>query len=155
MNYLKITYPDVNNGEGCRTTLWVAGCTHHCKGCHNKHTWDFKCGKEFTEDTLNKLIAILNLKYIKGLTISGGDPIDSYEDVLKIVKTIKNKCKEKDIWLYTGYTLEQIQEKKYDEILNYIDVLVDGEYKEELKNLTIPFRGSTNQRILKKVDNDF
>lgn len=154
MRFHNITYPDVNNGEGCRVTLWVAGCTHHCKGCHNPQTWSFKSGREFTEDIKNKLYNVLKLPYIKGITFSGGDPLDSFEDVFELIKDIKNSFNDKDIWLFSGYTLEDIQNSDKNIILEYIDVLVDGEFKEELKDLSLKFRGSSNQRILYK-DIDF
>lgn len=154
MRFHNITYPDVNNGEGCRVTLWVAGCTHHCKGCHNPQTWSFKSGREFTEEIKNKLYNVLKLPYIKGITLSGGDPLDSFDDIFELVKDIKNSFNDKDIWLFSGYTLEDIQNSDKNIILEYIDVLVDGEFKEELKDLTLKFRGSSNQRILYK-DIDF
>ena len=154
MRFHNITYPDVNNGEGCRVTLWVAGCTHHCKGCHNPQTWSFKSGREFTEDIKNKLYNVLRLPYIKGITFSGGDPLDSFEDVFELIKDIKNSFNDKDIWLFSGYTLEDIKNSEKKIILEYIDVLVDGEFKEELKDLSLKFRGSSNQRILYK-DIDF
>lgn len=154
MRFHNITYPDVNNGEGCRVTLWVAGCTHHCKGCHNPQTWSFKSGREFTEDIKNKLYNVLRLPYIKGITLSGGDPLDSFDDIFELVKDIKNSFNDKDIWLFSGYTLEDIQNSEKSVILGYIDVLVDGEFKEELKDLSLKFRGSSNQRILYK-DIDF
>lgn len=154
MRFHNITYPDVNNGEGCRVTLWVAGCTHHCKGCHNPQTWSFKSGREFTEDIKNKLYNVLKLPYIKGITLSGGDPLDSFDDIFELVKDIKNNFNDKDIWLFSGYTLEDIQNSEKNIILEYIDVLVDGEFKEELKDLSLKFRGSSNQRILYK-DIDF
>lgn len=154
MRFHNITYPDVNNGEGCRVTLWVAGCTHHCKGCHNPQTWSFKSGREFTEDIKNKLYNVLKLPYIKGITLSGGDPLDSFDDIFELVKDIKNSFNDKDIWLFSGYTLEDIQNSDKNIILEYIDVLVDGEFKEELKDLSLKFRGSSNQRILYK-DIDF
>ena len=150
MRFHNITYPDVNNGEGCRVTLWVAGCTHHCKGCHNPQTWSFKSGREFTEDIKNKLYNVLKLPYIKGITLSGGDPLDSFDDIFELVKDIKNSFNDKDIWLFSGYTLEDIQNSDKNIILEYIDVLVDGEFKEELKDLSLKFRGSSNQRILYK-----
>ena len=155
MNYISVTYPDVNNGEGCRVTLWVAGCTHHCKGCHNPQSWNFKSGKLFTDKVKEELFKVLSYSYVKGLTLSGGDPLDSFDDVFDLVKEVKEVFKDKDIWLFSGYTLEDIKEKGFDSILEYIDVLVDGEFKEELKDLTLAFRGSSNQRILKKVNNDF
>ena len=150
MNYISVTYPDVNNGEGCRVTLWVAGCTHHCKGCHNPQSWNFKSGKLFTNKVKEELFKVLSYSYVKGLTLSGGDPLDSFDDVLALVKEVKSVFVDKDIWLFSGYTIEEIKNNGYIEILSYIDVLVDGEFKLELKDLTLPFRGSSNQRILYK-----
>ena len=155
MNYISVTYPDVNNGDGCRVTLWVAGCTHHCKGCHNPQSWNFKSGKLFTDDVKKELFKVLEYGYVKGLTLSGGDPLDSFDDVFELVKEVKDVFKDKDIWLFSGYTLEEIKEKGFDSILEYMDVLVDGEFKEDLKDLTLAFRGSSNQRILRKINNDF
>ena len=154
MRFHNITYPDVNNGDGCRVTLWVAGCTHHCKGCHNPQTWGFKSGREFTEEIKENLYNVLDLPYIKGITLSGGDPLDSFDDILELVKDIRVNFSNKDIWLFSGYTLEEIQNSEKSVILDYIDVLVDGEFKEELKDLTLKFRGSSNQRILYR-DKDF
>lgn len=105
MNISGISYPDVNNGLGCRVTLWVAGCSHHCKGCQNKETWDKKSGRVFSKEDKDKLFEILSKPYIKGLTLSGGDPLDSFNEVLQLVKEIRDTFgSTKDIWLYTGYT---------------------------------------------------
>ena len=150
MRYSGITYPDVNNGEGCRVTLFVSGCTHHCKGCHNKETWNFNYGNIFTEDIKKKLFDIISKSYIKGLTLSGGDPLDSYDEVLDLVKEFKSYFGEtKDIWLYTGYKVEELLDLNKEEILDYIDVIVDGEYDETQRDVSLAFRGSKNQRIIK------
>ena len=150
MNYAKITYPDINNGTGCRVTLCVSGCSHHCKGCHNAETWDFNFGKEFTEEVKKDLFDKVSLPYIQGLTLSGGDPIDSYDEILLLVKEFRDRFgNTKDIWLFSGYTLEQMESSNRDEILTLIDVLVDGEYKEDERDITLPFRGSRNQRLIK------
>lgn len=155
MRIHSITYPDVNNGIGCRATLWVAGCSHHCKGCQNKQTWDFMGGKLFDESKEKQLFDIIDLPYIKGLTLSGGDPIDSYEDVLLLVKDFRKRYgNEKDIWLYTGYTLQQLIDNGKNEILNYIDYLVDGEYIKDLRDITLAFRGSSNQTIYERNSED-
>lgn len=155
MRILDITYPDVNNGTGFRVTLWVSGCSHRCKGCHNPETWDFKAGHKFCDDDKKVLFNALGSDYIKGLTLSGGDPICSYGDVLSLVSEIKEKFKDKDIWLFTGFTKEEMDDK-YNEILKYIDVLVDGKFIEEEKDLSLAFRGSRNQRIwVKGGNNDF
>lgn len=150
MKYLDITYPDVNNGEGCRVTLWISGCKHNCKGCHNPHTHDYNTGEVFTEDTYNKLSDILSKPYIKGLTLSGGDPLCQLPPTLlqlhNLVKRIKDEFPDKDIWIYTGYYKENLKPLQL-EILKYCDILVDGPYIEELRDITLPFRGSSNQRI--------
>ena len=150
MKYSEITYPDVNNGEGCRVTLFVSGCSHRCKGCHNPETWNFDFGKDFNDDVKNRLFDIVSKPYIKGLTLSGGDPLDSYDDVLDLVKEFRNRFGEtKDIWVYTGYVIDDLLSLNKEEILEYIDVLVDGEYIEEQRDVSLAFRGSKNQRIIK------
>lgn len=151
MRYLSITYPDINNGEGCRVTLWVAGCSHHCKGCHNPESWSFGGGYQYDASTKKKILDIIKLPYIKGLTLSGGDPLEN----INIVELI-DLCKEvhklgKDIWLYTGYRWEDIDTNKEKlSLINEVDVLVDGPYIESLRDTTNnnKFRGSTNQHIV-------
>lgn len=149
-----ITYPDINNGLGCRVTLWVSGCIHHCKGCHNSETWDFNSGRAFTDEDKTKLFEILDKPYIKGLTLSGGDPLCSYNDILNLVKEVKEKFPTKDIWLFSGFTMDEIK-NNYNEILQYIDVIVDGKYVKELKDTSLKFRGSSNQNIWVKNNNIF
>ena len=150
MKYSEITYPDVNNGEGCRVTLFVSGCSHRCKGCHNPETWNFDFGKDFNDEVKNRLFDIVSKPYIKGLTLSGGDPLDSYDDILDLVKEFRNRFGEtKDIWVYTGYVIDDLLNLNKEEILEYIDVLVDGEYIEEQRDVSLAFRGSKNQRIIK------
>jgi anaerobic ribonucleoside-triphosphate reductase activating protein len=150
MKYSEITYPDVNNGEGCRVTLFVSGCSHRCKGCHNPETWNFDFGKDFNDDVKIRLFDIVSKPYIKGLTLSGGDPLDSYDDVLDLVKEFRNRFGEtKDIWVYTGYVIDDLLTLNKEEILEYIDVLVDGEYIEEQRDVSLAFRGSKNQRIIR------
>ena len=142
-----ITYPDVNNGLGCRVTLWVSGCIHHCKGCHNTETWDFNSGREFSKEDKEKLFEVLSKPYIKGLTLSGGDPLCSYNDVLELVKEVKSLFPTKDIWLFTGFNFNYVNEN-FNDILEYLDVIVDGKFVEELKDTSLKFRGSSNQRII-------
>ena len=150
MKYSEITYPDVNNGEGCRVTLFVSGCSHRCKGCHNPETWNFDFGKDFNDEVKIRLFDIVSKPYIKGLTLSGGDPLDSYDDVLDLVKEFRNRFGEtKDVWVYTGYVIDDLLNLNKEEILEYIDVLVDGEYIEERRDVSLAFRGSKNQRIIK------
>lgn len=148
MRIHKITYPDLNNGIGCRVTLWISGCSHHCKGCHNKETWSFLSGKVFNNIYLTQLLQILALPYIKGLTLSGGDPLDSAEDVLKLIQEVRKEFgNTKDIWLYTGYKLEELNPLQ-KEVVKLCDTLVDGPYIEKLRDVSLPFVGSSNQRII-------
>lgn len=146
MRIHNITYPDINNGLGCRVTLWVSGCVHHCKGCHNPETWDFNGGREFTYDDKKMIFEILEKPYIKGITLSGGDPLCSYDDILILVKEIKEKFPNKDIWVFTGFTFDYVN-KHMGELLNYVDVIVDGKYVEDLRDVSLKFRGSSNQNI--------
>ena len=156
MNISGISYPDVNNGLGCRVTLWVAGCSHHCKGCQNKETWDKKSGRFFSKEDKEKLFDILSKPYIKGLTLSGGDPLDSFNEVLQLVEEIRDTFgSTKDIWLYTGYTLEQINNSEKKEILQYINYLVDGLFELDTRDITLKFRGSTNQIIWENRNGKF
>jgi anaerobic ribonucleoside-triphosphate reductase activating protein len=156
MKYLKITSPDIENGPGCRVTLWIPGCTHKCPGCHNAWTADYNQGKEFTTDDFEYLKSILDKPYIKGLTISGGDPLDQDDqtliDLIQLCFDISLEYPTKDIWLYTGYYKEDLKCKQL-ELLNYIDVLVDGPFEMDKRDITLPFRGSTNQRIIKLHNN--
>lgn len=155
MRFQNITYPDVSNGTGCRVVLWLQGCSHHCEGCHNPETWDFLKGREFTDEYKEKLIEALNLPYIKGLTLSGGDPLDSYEEVYELLKEIREKCKGKDVWLYTGYRMDDIKGTDRSKVLSLVDVVVDGPFMQGLRDVTLAFRGSSNQIIWKKVNGDF
>lgn len=151
MYYSGITVPDIANGIGCRVVLWISGCNHKCVGCHNKETWNYNHGKLFNDDTKKILYKWLDKSYIKGLTLSGGDPLDRNNgellEVLNLCKEIKEKYPNKDIWIYTGYTFEELNELQR-EVLNYCDILVDGPYMEKLRDLSLPFRGSSNQRII-------
>ena len=151
MNYINVTYPDINNGLGFRVTLWVAGCSHHCPGCHNSWTWDYNIGKKL-EECKEELFKALALPYIKGLTLSGGDPLSQNDENLKelrdLVSEVKEKFPNKDIWIYAGDKLEYINTvplKK--EIVDMCDYLVDGTFHMNERDLSIAFRGSRNQRI--------
>lgn len=148
MNYEQILDCSIADGEGIRVVLFVTGCSHKCKGCHNPQCWDPNNGKLFTAKTFNLLLNLLNRNYINGLTLSGGDPLfaGNRDEITRIVKQIKNKLPNKTIWCYTGYKYEEIKDL---ELLNYIDVLVDGKFEIEKRDITLPFRGSSNQRILK------
>lgn len=150
MNYMKIDKTSIGNGLGCRCVLWVNGCELNCYNCHNKKAQDFNAGKSFDEKAKQFLFDRLSKPYIKGLTISGGHPLDprNFEDVLTLVKEVKQKFPTKDIWLYTGYLYEELYYKEISRILLYIDVLVDGPYIEEQRDITLAFRGSRNQRLI-------
>lgn len=158
MNYGALKKTDVANGEGVRVSLFVSGCTHHCKNCFNPETWNFCYGKPFTQETEDEIIEALKPSYIKGLTLLGGEPMEpqNQERLLPLLKRIKKEFgNTKNIWCYTGYTLEDDLLKPSrarceftDEMLALIDTLVDGEFVEELKDLMLKFRGSSNQRII-------
>ena len=152
MRFHDITTCDVNNGEGFRVTLWVAGCTHHCQGCQNPETWDFKGGQPFGKEAHDYLFSELSKPYIQGVTFSGGDPLCSAGEVTALAKEIKEKLPGKDIWLYTGFTIEQIEANdKLKQILPYVDVIVDGEYVKALSALTLAFRVSRSRPTMSVV----
>lgn len=148
MNYMQIDKTSISNGLGVRVVLWCSGCDIHCRGCQNPQTWSFQSGKQFTLETKTKLFELLNKPYIKGITFSGGNPLDSFSEIFSLCKEIKEKFPTKDIWFYSGYTLEEINQKAMKPILQYIDILVDGPYIEEQRDITLPFRGSKNQRLI-------
>lgn len=157
MNYADIKQYDVANGLGIRVSLFVSGCTHHCKNCFNKETWDFQFGDPFTEAEIEKILEYLKPSYVSGLSLLGGEPFEpeNQPGLLTLVKKVKEAYPDKDIWCYTGYLFdEDICGKMLDrvpetrELLSCIDVLIDGPFIEERKNLKIRFRGSDNQRII-------
>lgn len=152
MKYLKITSPDIENGPGCRVTVWIPGCSRNCHGCHTPWTHSYNQGNEFTYDDFNKLCEILDKPYIAGLTISGGDPLLQSEDTLidlcQLVHDIKEKYPEKSIWIYTGYYLDELNEDQLN-VLHYCDCIVEGPFELDKKDTTLPFRGSSNQKITK------
>lgn len=158
MNYAKIKYYDIANGLGVRTSLFVSGCTHHCKGCFNPETWDFHYGEEFTQKTIDSILSSCEPVYIKGLTLLGGEPFEpeNQRALLPLIRQFKEKFPEKDIWCYSGYTYETdlLDEsgsahcEATDELLSYIDILVDGEFDQNFYDIRLKFRGSSNQRIL-------
>lgn len=147
MRYHNITRDDMKNGDGLRVVLWVAGCSHCCKGCHNPMTWDPYGGLVFDEAAKKEIFEQLNQPYIAGITFSGGDPLHSANraDVHKLMAEIKEKYPDKTIWLYTGDVWENIY--KYP-MMQYIDVVVDGEFKLELRDVQLLWRGSKNQRVI-------
>ncbi len=150
MRFSKIKDNDIANGLGITMSFWTQGCPHHCKGCFNKETWDYNSGKEFTDKDLNYILTNINKNNIKrDLSILGGEPLcpENIEGVINLCKEFKRNYPEKIIYLWTGYTIENFNNTQ-KEILNYIDILVDGKFEEENKNLSIKLRGSSNQRVI-------
>ncbi len=147
MNYHNITKDDMLNGEGLRVVLWVAGCTHHCHNCHNPITWDITGGLEFDKAAEDELFEALNKKHISGITFSGGDPLHPFnrEEVARLIKKVRETLPDKTIWLYTGYLYEEVKDF---EGMPYLDVLIDGEFVESLKDERLHWVGSSNQRII-------
>ena len=135
------------NGEGLRSVLWVAGCTHHCKNCHNPITWDINGGIPFDEDAKQELFESLDFDYVSGLTFSGGDPLhpQNREEVFKLAKEVKEKFPNKTVWVYSGFLWDDF---KNNPNMKYFDVFCDGEFVEELKDVRIPWVGSSNQRVI-------
>ena len=151
MNYHKIEKFSTNNGNGVRCVLWISGCEIHCKNCQNPQTWDKCSGIKFDKNAKEELLEILSKDYIRGLTLSGGNPLEKYNisELLSLLKEIKNLYPNKDIWCYSGYTYEQlIQREDLKEIWQYIDVLIDGPYIDEQRDITLKWRGSKNQRVI-------
>lgn len=157
MYYGEIKKFDIADGPGVRVSIFVSGCTHHCKGCFNPDTWDFTYGNEYTDAAEREIIKALEPKFIDGITLLGGEPMEKVNQrgLLPLLKKVKKLYPQKTIWCYTGYTLETellsdscARCECTDELLSYIDVLVDGEFIEEQKNISLRFRGSSNQRII-------
>lgn len=153
MNYASIKEYDIANGTGVRVSLFVSGCRNHCKGCFNKEAWDFNYGQPYTKETQQYILSQLAFPYNNGLSILGGDPFEpeNLPIITQLCKQAKQLYPDKDIWVYTGYLYEDI---KHHEIFNYIDILVDGPFIEDLKDIRLQFRGSSNQRIIniKNID---
>jgi anaerobic ribonucleoside-triphosphate reductase activating protein len=158
MNYGQIIYTDVANGIGCRTSLFVSGCTHHCKGCFNEMTWDFNYGEPYTKEVEDELIESLKPGYIDGLTILGGEPmeISNQKEIRPLLERIKKEVPKATIWIYSGYLWDELTDpdnkrchgEDTDAILSMTDVLVDGEFMLDKKDLMLRFRGSSNQRVI-------
>ena len=157
MNYLGIDKSSISNGPGVRVVLWVSGCTVHCKGCQNPESWDFCAGKLFDEKAKQELFNALNKQYIRGITFSGGNPIErkNLSLIYDLIIEIKDKFPDKDIWLYTGWelTINDFRQSYIDitmtnEIFRHCDVVIDGPYIEEQRDITLKFRGSKNQRLI-------
>ena len=147
MRYLKIENVDIGNGLDVGSVLWVSGCSHHCPQCHNPQTWDKNAGEEFTGEVLDNLLEKLKRPYIKRLTLSGGDPLflGNRDEITNVVRKVKKNFPNIKIWCYTGYLWEDVKDLP---CMDFIDVLVDGEFKVELRDITLPFCGSSNQRII-------
>ena len=147
MNYHNITKDDMLNGDGLRVVLWVAGCTHHCKNCQNPITWDVAGGLPFDKEAEDELFEALDKPYISGITFSGGDPLHflNRDEVFRLVKKCREMFPEKTIWIYTGYSWEDVKDCKG---LEFADVLVDGEFEEKLKDNNLHWVGSSNQKII-------
>ena len=167
MNYHNITHDDQNNGDGLRVVLWVAGCSHGCSECQNPQTWDPKSGILFDKSALNEIFEELEKPYISGITLSGGDPlyVQNLDVILGLIYGIKKKFPTKTIWLYTGFTFDKLMDDygsfrqtpfeyrgdewlKRGEIIRRCDVLVDGPYVKEQRDITLKWRGSSNQRVI-------
>lgn len=157
MNYADIKQYDVANGPGIRISLFVSGCNHHCKGCFNEEAWDFNYGKPFTDETIDTIIKYLNSPHIAGLTLLGGEPMEpvNQKALLPLVKRVKDTYPDKSIWCFTGFRFDDdILGKMYDkvpetkELLARFDVMVDGKFIEELKSVSLVFKGSSNQRTI-------
>lgn len=158
MNYADIKYPDIQDGDGIRVAIYVSGCHFHCKECHNQEAWDFNYGKKFTNDTIEYIMDLLKKSYVNGLSLLGGEPLEpsNQEGLLPLVKRVKEELPEKTIWCWTGYNFDTDilgnmyqKSKTTKELLNYIDIIVDGQFEIDNKIADLAFRGSTNQR---KID---
>lgn len=158
MNVAEIKTNDIANGEGVRTSLFVSGCRHHCPDCFNYMAWDFEYGKPFTKETEHKILASLKPNWIAGLSLLGGEPFEPENQIelLPFIKKLKKQYPDKSIWCYSGFTIEEITGKIPSrafteisvELLKMLDVLVDGRYEKALKNISLKFRGSENQRVI-------
>ena len=150
MNYMEIKKCDIANGPGVRVSLFVSGCTHHCKDCFNPETWDFGAGVPFDIHTEKELLSLMGRSYISGLTLLGGEPMEeeNRKVLLPFLIKVKEAFPQKNIWCYSGYTFEELISAGADDILGFTDVLVDGKFVAGLKDIRLPFRGSSNQRIL-------
>ncbi len=157
MNYGTIKNCDIANGVGVRVSLFVSGCTHHCKECFQPETWDFAYGEPYTQETEDELLRLLAPSYIDGLSLLGGEPMEpqNQRELVKLLRRVKKELPEKNVWCYSGYTLEtdllapsRARCEVTDELLSMIDILVDGEFVLAKKNISLSFRGSENQRII-------
>ena len=148
MRIAGINKNDVVNGEGICVALFTQGCPFHCKGCFNPETWNFEAGKEFNDETINEVLELCSKQHIKGLSILGGEPMhpNNIEGTTKLAKAFKEKYPNKNLWVWSGFKFDE--DLKDKEVLNYVDVLVDGTYNDELRDPTLKWRGSSNQRVI-------
>ena len=148
MRYNKIRKMDIADGPGIRVSIFMQGCTFNCKNCFNQETHDFNGGKEFTDDTINEVLNLCDNDTIKGLSILGGEPLHPHniEGTTKLAKEFKEKFPNKNLWIWTGFSFDK--DLKDKEVLNYVDVLVDGQYKDELHDPKLKWKGSSNQRVI-------
>ena len=153
MNYHKITYPDMNNGSGLRVVLWLSACSHHCYNCQNPQTWDCNSGIPFELAARNELFDQLSKDYISGITLTGGDPLhgNNLDGVLNLVNEIRLSYPQKNIWLYSGFTWDEVfngSNKIRKEIISKCDVMIDGRYVDDLRDISLKWKGSTNQNVI-------
>ena len=148
MRYNKIRKMDISNGPGVRVSIFMQGCTFNCKNCFNSETHDFNGGKEFTDDTINRVLELCDNETIRGLSILGGEPMHpkNIEGTTKLAKAFKKKYPNKDLWIWSGFLFDKNLKDK--EVVKYVDVLVDGQYIDELHNPTLKWKGSSNQRVI-------
>lgn len=148
MRYNLIRKMDIANGPGVRVSIFMQGCSFHCKNCFNSTTWDFEGGKEFNDDTIEEVLNLCNESYIKGLSILGGEPMHpkNIEGTTKLAKAFKEKYPDKNLWVWSGFRFDE--DLKDKEVMKYVDVLVDGRYVDELHDFTLKWRGSSNQRVI-------
>ena len=148
MRYNSIRKMDIANGPGIRVSVFMQGCSFHCENCFNKETWDFKAGKEFTDETIDKILNLCGATHIKGLSILGGEPMHpiNIKGTTKLAKMFKEKYPDKTIWSWSGFLFDK--DLKDQEVLKYLDVLVDGQYVDSLHDPTLKWRGSSNQRVI-------
>lgn len=154
MNYAKIQKMDIANGLGIRTVIYFSGCRFHCHNCQNKELWDFKYGKIFDENAKDELYKDLSNEHVKGLSVLGGEPLQQGNELYELILDIKKKFPNKDIWLWTGYYIKDLNEEQ-QKIINLCDYIVDGCYEEKLRDLTLNFRGSSNQTIWENKNGEF
>ena len=149
MRYNKISKMDVSNGPGIRVSIFLQGCEFHCKNCFNPETWSFKSGKEFTNETINKILELSDKETVSGLSILGGEPMHpkNIEGTIELAKKFKEKFPKKTVWVWSGFLYEDVL-KRDPEVFNYIDVMVDGQYVDELHDPTLRWKGSSNQRVI-------